>query len=111
MELHKFSKDSDLSVCLPVVDHLALDVAARQTAKNVSQAIATALLPMASTSDLTAVSQLIATALLPFVQQSPSPEHHPRHLSNLINAQAWLGQIIWDLLLGTNTFATCTPRP
>ena len=65
MELHKFSKDSDLSVCLPVVDHLALDVAARQTAKNVSQAIATALLPMASTSDLTAVSQLIATALLP----------------------------------------------
>eukprot|EP00439_Symbiodinium_sp_Y106_P030632 s8019_g3.t1 len=65
---------------------------------------------MASTSDLTAVSQLIATALLPFVQQSPSPEHHPRHLaqlaalstggaSNLINAQAWLGQIIWDLLL------------
>ena len=63
-----------------VVDQLALDVAARQTAADVSQAIATALLPMASSSDLTAavalrttpadVSQLIATALLPFVQQT-----------------------------------------
>ena len=63
-----------------VVDQLALDVAARQTAAEVSQAIATALLPMASTSDLTAavalrttpadVSQLIATALLPYVQQT-----------------------------------------
>ena len=63
-----------------VVDQLALDVAARQTAADVSQAIATALLPMASTSDLTAavalrttpadVSQLIATALLPYVQQT-----------------------------------------
>ena len=59
-----------------VVDQLALDVAARQTAGDVAQAIATALLPLVSTSDLTAavalrttpadVSQLIATALLPF---------------------------------------------
>ena len=63
-----------------VVDQLALDVAARQTAGDVAQAIATALLPLVSTSDLTAavnlrttpadVSQLIATALLPFVQQA-----------------------------------------
>ena len=63
-----------------VVEQLSLDVAARQTAGDVAQAIATALLPMASTSDLTAavalrttpadVSQLIATALLPFVQQA-----------------------------------------
>ena len=63
-----------------VVDQLALDVAGRQTAGDVAQAIATALLPMASTSDLTAavalrttpadVSQLIATELLPFVQQA-----------------------------------------
>ena len=63
-----------------VVDQLALDVAARQTAADVTQAIATALLPMASTSDLSAavalrttpadVSQLIVTALLPFVQQT-----------------------------------------
>ena len=63
-----------------VVDQLAIDVAARQTAGDVAQAIATALLPMASTSDLTAavalrttsadVSQLMATALLPFVQQA-----------------------------------------
>ena len=63
-----------------VVDQLALDVAARQTAADVDQQVATALLPMASTSDLNAavalrttptdVSQLIATALLPFVQQT-----------------------------------------
>ena len=63
-----------------VVDQLALDVAARQTAGDVAQAIATALLPLVSTSDLNAavalrttpadVSQLIATALLPFVQQA-----------------------------------------
>ena len=63
-----------------VVDQLSLDVAARQTAADVDQRVATALLPMASTSDLNAamalrttpadVSQLIATALLPFVQQT-----------------------------------------
>ena len=63
-----------------VVDQLALDVAARQTAADVDQRVATALLPMASTSDLTAavalrttpadVRQLIATALLPYVQQT-----------------------------------------
>eukprot|EP00439_Symbiodinium_sp_Y106_P035638 s6685_g4.t1 len=63
-----------------VVDQLTLDVAARQTAGDIAQAVATALLPMASTSDLTAavalrttpadVSQLIATALLPYVQQT-----------------------------------------
>ena len=63
-----------------VVDQLTLDVAARQTAGDVAQAIATALLPMASNGDLTAavalrttpadVSQLIATALLPYVQQT-----------------------------------------
>ena len=63
-----------------VVDQLTLDVAARQTAGDIAQAVATALLPMASTSDLTAavalrttpadVSQLIATALLPYVQQA-----------------------------------------
>ena len=63
-----------------VVDQLALDVAARLTAADVDQRVATALLPMASTSDLNAavalrttptdVSQLIATALLPFVQQT-----------------------------------------
>ena len=45
-----------------VVDQLALDVAARQTAGDVAQAIATALLPMASTSDLTAAVNLRTTA-------------------------------------------------
>ena len=63
-----------------VVDTLALDVAARQTAGDVAQAIATAPLPMASTSDLTAAVALrttpldvdtkIANALLQYVQQT-----------------------------------------
>ena len=71
-----------------VVDQLALDVAARQTAGDVAQAIATALLPLVSTSDLNAavalrttpadVSQLIATALLPFVHQTASGSADPR---------------------------------
>ena len=61
-------------------DQLALDVAARQTAADVSQAIATALLPYTDTGGLNAAlalkttpadaSQLIATALLPYVQQA-----------------------------------------
>ena len=145
-----------------VVDQLALDVAARQTAGDVAQAIATALLPMASTSDLTAavnlrttpadVSQLIATALLPFVQQAAVDaalalrdarlDGHDTEIlalqnagpfatagdlntlqltlqsaidgilaeistlggaTNLVNAPAWLGNVTWDLLAGTNT--------
>ena len=60
-------------------DQQALDIAARQTAADVSQAITTALLPYTDTSGLNSavalrttpadVSQLIATALLPYVQQ------------------------------------------
>ena len=63
-----------------VVDQLALDVAARQTAADVDQRVATALLPMASTSDLNAAVALrttpldvdtkIANALLQYVQQT-----------------------------------------
>eukprot|EP00439_Symbiodinium_sp_Y106_P081100 s352_g20.t1 len=62
-----------------VADQLALDVAARQTAGDVAQAVATALLPTRApaTSRPRALrttpadaSQLIATALLPFVQQT-----------------------------------------
>ena len=145
-----------------VVDQLALDVAARQTAGDVAQAIATALLPLVSTSDLTAavalrttpadVSQLIATALLPFVQQAAVDaalalrdsrlDGHDTDIlalqnagpfatagdlntlqltlqsaidgilaeistlggaTNLVNAPAWLGNVTWDLLAGTNT--------
>ena len=145
-----------------VVDQLALDVAARQTAGDVAQAIATALLPLVSTSDLTAavalrttpadVSQLIATALLPFVQQAAVDaalalrdarlDGHDTEIlalqnagpfatagdlntlqltlqsaldgilaeistlggaTNLVNAPAWLGNVTWDLLAGTNT--------
>ena len=144
-----------------VVDQLALDVAARQTAGDVAQAIATALLPLVSTSDLTAavnlrttptdVSQLIATALLPFVQQAAVDaalalrdsrlDGHDTEIlalqnagpfatagdlntlqltlqsaidgilaeistlggaTNLVNAPAWLGNVTWDLLAGTN---------
>ena len=145
-----------------VVDQLALDVAARQTAGDVAQAIATALLPLVSTSDLTAavnlrttpadVSQLIATALLPFVQEAAVDaalalrdsrlDGHDTDIlalqnagpfatagdlntlqltlqsaidgilaeistlggaTNLVNAPAWLGNVTWDLLAGTNT--------
>ena len=144
-----------------VVDQLALDVAARQTAGDVAQAIATALLPLVSTSDLTAavalrttpadVSQLIATALLPFAQQAAVDaalalrdarlDGHDTEIlalqnagpfatagdlntlqltlqsaidgilaeistlggaTNLVNAPAWLGNVTWDLLAGTN---------
>ena len=63
-----------------VVDQLALDVAARPTAADVDQRVATALLPMASTSDLNAAVALrttpldvdtkIANALLQYVQQT-----------------------------------------
>ena len=130
-----------------VVDQLALDVAARQTAGDVAQAIATALLPLVSTSDLTA-----ATALLPFVQQAAVDaalalrdarlDGHDTEIlalqnagpfatagdlntlqltlqsaidgilaeistlggaTNLVNAPAWLGNVTWDLLAGTNT--------
>ena len=143
------------------MDQLALDVAARQTAGDVAQAIATALLPLVSTSDLTAavnlrttptdVSQLIATALLPFVQQAAVDaalalrdsrlDGHDTEIlalqnagpfatagdlntlqltlqsaidgilaeistlggaTNLVNAPAWLGNVTWDLLAGTN---------
>ena len=144
-----------------VVDQLALDVAACQTAGDVAQAIATALLPLVSTSDLTAavnlrttpadVTQLIATALLPFVQQAAVDaalalrdarlDGHDTEIlalqnagpfatagdlntlqltlqsaidgilaeiatlggaTNLVNAPAWLGNVTWDLLAGTN---------
>ena len=144
-----------------VVDQLALDVAARQTAGDVAQAIATALLPLVSTSDLNAavalrttpadVSQLIATALLPFVHQTALDaalalrdarlDGHGTEIlalqnagpfattgdlntlqltlqsaidgilaeistlggaTNLVNAPAWLGNVTWDLLAGTN---------
>ena len=144
-----------------VVDQLALDVAARQTAGDVAQAIATALLPLVSTSDLNAavalrttpadVRQLIATALLPFVHQTALDaalalrdarlDGHGTEIlalqnagpfattgdlntlqltlqsaidgilaeistlggaTNLVNAPAWLGNVTWDLLAGTN---------
>ena len=61
-------------------DQQALDIAARQTAADVSQAIATALLPYTDTSGLNSavalrttpadVDQKIATALLPLVAQT-----------------------------------------
>ena len=62
-----------------VTDQLAIDVAARQTAADVSQAIGTALLPYTDTTGLNAavalrttpadVDQKVATALLPLVTQ------------------------------------------
>ena len=105
------------------------------------QAIATALLPLVSTSDLTAavalrttpadVSQLIATALDGhdteiLALQNAGPFATAGDLNtlqltlqsaidgilaeistlggatNLVNAPAWLGNVTWDLLAGTN---------
>eukprot|EP00439_Symbiodinium_sp_Y106_P005097 s12070_g1.t1 len=134
-----------------VVDQLALDLAARQTAADVDQRVATALLPMASTSDLTAAVALrttpldvdtkIANALLQYALQdsrldaadaailalqnagpfATSGELSSLQVSlqsaldgllaeiatlggatNLVNAPAWVGNITWDLLAGTN---------
>ena len=138
-----------------VVDQLAIDVAARQTAADVDQRVATALLPVASTSDLTAAVNLRTTpadvspaALRPTSRGGrragpaglppgrarhgdPGPPKRRALLSrqetstrcslqsaidgilaeistlggatNLVNAPAWLGNVTWDLLAGTNT--------
>ncbi len=97
------------------MDQLALDVAARQTAGDVAQAIATALLPLVSTSDLTAAVNLrtrpFATAgdlnTLQLTLQSAidgilAEISTLGGATNLVNAPAWLGNVTWDLLAGTN---------
>ena len=99
-----------------VVDQLAIDVAARQTAADVDQRLATALL-----SYLTQTAYQAGQAL----QDARLDGHDTEILAlqvtlqsaidgilaeiatlggatNLVNAPAWLGNVTWDLLAGTN---------
>ena len=88
----------------------ALQAAGYQTAAQVTSAIATALLGYASTgdladyataADLTAAETLLQSAIDAILAQLAALTTGGG--LNLINAQAWPGEITWDLLLGTNT--------
>ena len=111
-----------------VVDQLALDVAAWQTAADVDQRVATALLsyltqtayqagqalqdarldghdadilalqnagPYATGAELTALQVSLQSAIDGFWRTLGGA-------TNLVNAPAWVGEITWDLLVGTN---------
>ena len=88
----------------------ALQAAGFQTAAQVSSAIAAALLGYASASDLsdyatsadlTAAETSLQSAIDAILAQLAALTTGGG--LNLINAQAWPGEITWDLLLGTNT--------
>ena len=77
-----------------VVDQLAIDVAARQTAADVDQRVGTALLlqnagPFATAGDLSNLQVTLQSA----IDGIPT---------NLVNAPAWVGNVTWDLLASTN---------
>ena len=87
-----------------VADQLAIDLAARQTAADVDQRVATALL-----SYLTQTAYQAGQAL----QDARLDGHDAEILAlqnagpfatagELVNAPAWLGNVTWDLLAGTN---------
>ncbi len=114
-----------------VVDQLAIDVAARQTAADVDQRVATALLSYLTQTAYQA-GQALQDARLDghdteiLALQNAGPFATPRDLSNLqvtlqsaidgilaeiatlggatnlVNAPAWVGNVTWDLLAGTN---------
>ena len=111
-----------------VVDQLAIDVAARQTAADVDQRVATALLSYLTQTAYQA-GQALQDARLDghdaeiLALQNAGPFATAGDLSNLqltlqsaidgilaeiatlggaINAPAWLGNVTWDLLAGTN---------
>ena len=114
-----------------VVDQLALDVAARQTAADVDQRVATALLsyltqtayqagqalqdarldghdadilalqnagPYATGAELTALQVSLQSAIDGILAEIATLGG----ATNLVNAPAWVGEITWDLLVGTN---------
>ena len=110
-----------------VVDQLALDVAARQTAADVDQRVATALLAYVQQAALDAALALRDGRLDGhdadiLALQSAGPFALPSEITalqasidailaeiatlggatNLVNAPAWLGEVTWDLLVGTN---------
>ena len=114
-----------------VVDQLAIDVAARQTAADVDQRVATALLsyltqtayqagqalqdarldghdaeilalqnagPFATTGDLSNLQVTLQSAIDGILAEIATLGG----ATNLVNAPAWLGNVTWDLLAGTN---------
>ena len=107
-----------------VVDQLAIDVAARQTAADVDQRVATALLSYLTQTAYQTGQALQDTRLdghdaeiLALQNAGPQqPAAHPASAidgilaeiatlngaTNLVNAPAWLGNVTWDLLAGTN---------
>ena len=114
-----------------VVDQLAVDVAARQTAADVDQRVATALLsyltqtayqagqalqdarldghdaeilalqnagPFATAGDLSNLQVTLQSAIDGILAEIATLGG----ATNLVNAPAWLGNVTWDLLAGTN---------
>ena len=114
-----------------VVDQLAIDVAARQTAADVDQRVATALLsyltqtayqagqalqdarldghdaeilalqnagPFATAGDLNTLQLTLQSAIDGILAEIATLGG----ATNLVNAPAWLGNVTWDLLAGTN---------
>ena len=117
-----------------VVDQLAIDVAARQTAVDVDQRVATALLsyltetayqagqalqdarldghdteilalqnagPFATAGDLSNLQVTLQSAIDGILAEIATLGG----ATNLVNAPAWLGNVTWDLLAGTNQLA------
>ena len=114
-----------------VVDQLAIDLAARQTAADVDQRVATALLsyltqtayqagqalqdarldghdaeilalqnagPFATAGDLSNLQVTLQSAMDAILAEIATLGG----ATNLVNAPAWLGNVTWDLLAGTN---------
>ena len=114
-----------------VVDQLAIDVAARQTAADVDQRVATALLsyltqtayqagqalqdarldghdadilalqnagPFATAGDLSNLQVTLQSAIDGILAEIATLGG----ATNLVNAPAWVGNVTWDLLAGTN---------
>ena len=114
-----------------MVDQLAIDVAARQTAADVDQRVATALLsyltqtayqagqalqdtrldghdaeilalqnagPFATAGDLSNLQLTLQSAIDGILAEIATLGG----ATNLVNARAWLGNVTWDLLAGTN---------
>ena len=114
-----------------VVDQLAIDLAARQTAADVDQRVATALLsyltqtayqagqalqdarldghdaeilalqnagPFATAGDLSNLQVTLQSAIDGILAEIATLGG----ATNLVNAPAWLGNVTWDLLAGTN---------
>ena len=89
-----------------VVDQLAIDVAARQTAADVDQRVATALLSYLTQTalrhgragDLSNLQVTLQSAIDGILAEIATLGG----ATNLVNAPAWVGNVTWDLLAGTN---------